>query len=185
MNSRLRIPAIAVATLLAGAAHAQANLKPGLWEETITTKTDNAQANAAMEQMKQRLAAMTPDQRAMMEKMMGGHTMPGSGAPNSVRVCVTKEQIARGMHPEGNGRCTRSNVSQSGSVTRFDFSCTSEHSSVTGQGTFTEMGDKAFAVSSTADTVTSHNTMHIQSDVAGKFVSSDCGDVKPFEPPAK
>lgn len=37
------------------------------------------QANAAMSQMQERLKNMTPEQRAQMEKMMGGMAMPGAG----------------------------------------------------------------------------------------------------------
>jgi len=183
MKARLRLFAALATALLAAAAQAQTHMRPGLWEETITSKTDNAQANAAMDQMKQRLAAMTPEQRAAMEKMMGGRALPGSGAPTVMRVCITKEQAERAFAPDGNGHCTRSNIARSGNVTSFDFSCTSAHSSVTGHGAFTEMGDSAFAVSSSADTVSTKMTMHVQSDITGKFVSSDCGDVKPFETP--
>ena len=186
MNARLRVSAALATTLLAVTAQAQSHLRPGLWEETVTSKTDNAQANAAMEQMKQRLAAMSPEQRAAMEKAMGGHALPGSGAPNVIRVCITKEQAERSFAPDGNGRCTRTNVSTSGSTTKFDFACQSAHGTVTGHGAFTAMGDSAFAVSSSADTVSPKMTMHIQSDVAGKFISTDCGDVKPVEmPPQK
>lgn len=184
MNARLRLSLALAAALVAAGAHAQVHLRPGLWEETVTSKTDNAQANAAAEQMKQRLASMTPEQRAAMEKMMGGRGLPGSGAPGAMRVCITKEQVERGMTPEGNGHCTRSNVVRSGNVTHFDFSCTTGHSTSTGHGAFTEMGDSAFAVSTTSDTVSPKMTMHIQSEVAGKFISSDCGAVKPFEAPA-
>ena len=183
MTARLRASAAFVLTLLAVAAQAQSHLRPGLWEETVTSRTDNAQMNAAMEQMKQRMAAMTPEQRAAMEKMMGGHALPGSGAPNVIRVCITKEQAERNFTPDSNGHCSRTNVSTSGSTTRFDFACQSAHSTITGHGVFTAMGDSAFAVSSTADTVTTKMTMHIQSDIAGKYISSDCGDVKPVEMP--
>jgi len=65
----------------------------------------------------------------------------------------------------------------------FDFACKSEHSSVTGHGTFTAQGDSAFTASTAADSIGQKATMHIQTDIAGKFVSSDCGDVKPMTPP--
>ena len=187
MNARLRLSAALVAALLATAAQAQPHVRPGLWEETVTTKTDNAQANAAMEQMKQRIAAMTPEQRAAMEKMMGGHAMPMSGAPNVMRVCITKEQAERSFTPEGNGgHCSRSNVSTSGSITKFDYACESTHSTVTGHGVFTAMGDTGFSVISSSDMVGTKTTMHIDSQIAGKFISSNCGDVKPVElPPQK
>jgi len=163
----------------------QPHIRPGLWEETIKFKTDDPRANAAMEQMQQRLAAMPPEQRAQMEKMMAGHGIGMGPGGNTMRVCVTKEQIARGFHPEDKGHCTRNKVSTSGNVTSFEFACQGEGSatSITGHGTFTETSDTAFAVATVADTVSQKGTRHIESNIAGKFVSSDCGDVKPMEPP--
>jgi len=186
MNARLRLSVACAAALLGAAAHAQSHLRPGLWEETVTSKTDNPQANAAMEQMKQRMAAMTPEQRAMMEKMMGGHAMAAGGAPAAIRVCITKEQAERNFAPDANTHCTRSNFSTSGNTTSFDMSCVMPQTTMTGHGTFTNHGDSAFTVTSSADTVSAKSKMHVDSEITGKFVSSDCGDVKPYvAPPAK
>jgi len=185
MNTRLRLLAVGVAALSGALAQAEPHLRPGLWEEAVTVKSDNAQANAAMEQMKARMAAMPTEQREAMEKMMASHGMgiAAGGAPNSVRVCVTREQVERGFQPEDNGHCSRTNVSTSGNTTAFDFACKSEHTSVTGHGTFTAQVDSAFTASTVADSIGQKATMHIQTDIAGKFVSSDCGDVKPMTPP--
>ena len=186
MKARLALLAAAVGALMASSAWADPHMRPGLWEETIAVKSDNAQANAAMEQMKEKMASMPPEQRAAIEKMMASHGVGmGSGAPNTVRVCVTQAQVDRGFKPEDNGRCSRNNVSTSGNVTTFDFACKSERSSITGHGKFTAMGDSAFAVSTSTDNVSPKMTMHMQSDIAGKFISSDCGDVKPVEMPAQ
>jgi hypothetical protein len=185
MNARLRLSVACATALLATAAQAQSHLRAGLWEEQITVKSDNPQANAAMAQMQERLASMPPEQRAAIEKMMASHGIGAGGAPNAVRVCVTKEQIARGFSPDGNsGRCQRTNVVQSGNVTKFDFTCTSSHSDLSGHGQFTELSDSAFAVTSASDMVTKTSSMHTQTDVAGRFVASDCGDVKPAEMPS-
>jgi Protein of unknown function (DUF3617) len=185
-HSRFLVAGLAV--LSSAAVLAQPRIRPGLWEETVAMKTDNAQANAAMEQMKARLASMPPEQRAAIEKMMAGRGVgatPG-GAPSVMRVCITKEQIDRGFTPDRDKRCSRMNVNTSGNVTTFDFACTSEHHNVTGHGTFTALGDKAFTVTTVADSTSQKVAMQMQSDVTGKFVSSDCGDVKPIEaPPAK
>jgi len=186
MNIRPCFVLAAATALVCTAALAQSHLRPGLWEEQVSIKTDDAQANAAMAQMKEKLASMPPDQRAMIEKMMAGHGMGMGGAPSSVRVCMTKEQVERDFTPDNSGRCQRTHVNRSGNVIKFDFTCTSSQRDVSGQGTLTLMGDSAFAMSSAADTVTQNKTMHIQTDIAGKFVSGDCGDVKPIEtPPAK
>ena len=100
MNARLRLSTACAAALLTAAAQAQTHVRPGLWEEQITLKTDNAQANAAMAQMKDKLASMPPEQRAAIEKMMAGHGhgIGAGGAPNTVRTCITKEQVERGFH---------------------------------------------------------------------------------------
>ena len=185
MNARHRLLiacAVALPTVVALAQ--QPHIRPGLWEETVQVKSDNAQMNAAMEQMRQRMAAMTPEQRAAMEKAMGGHAAFNPGGPTTLRVCVTKEQIARGFHPEEKGHCSRSNISNSGNVTKFEFACQSERGgTISGKGVYTELSDTAFTVSTAADMVNPKMTMHIQNDTTGKFISSDCGDVKPIEPP--
>ena len=188
MKTRTRLLVAGVAALSCPALLAQPRIRPGLWEETVTMKTDNAQANAAMEQMKAKLASMPPEQRAAIEKMMAGRGMgmtPG-GAANVIRVCITKAQIDRGFTPDRDGRCSRMNVSTSGNVTTFDFACASDQHKVTGHGTFTAMGDTAFTASTVADTTSQKTSMRVQSDMAGKFIAGDCGDVKPIEmPPAK
>lgn len=178
MNARLRL-LLACTTAFAGAASAQAqvHIKPGLWENTVTITSDNP----AMEQMKARLAAMPPEQRAQMEKLIPG-LVPG-GAPNSIRVCISKDQAAREMTPDNDGRCTRTNIVRSGDTTRFDFTCKSTRSDVSGHGSFTRISDNAYTATSTAAMVSKGATTHMQSDISSKFISGDCGDVKPIEPP--
>lgn len=181
MNAHLRLSAACAALLLATAAQAQSHIKPGLWEEKITVKSDNPQVNAAMAQVQDKLANMSPEQRAAVEKMMAGQGVGMGGAPNTLRVCITKEQVERDFTPDGSGRCQRTNVARSGNVIKFDYTCTSARSDVSGHGVFTMMGDSAFAVTSASDVVTKTSATHMQTDVAGKFLSSDCGDVKPAE----
>ncbi|MBW8759111.1 MAG: DUF3617 domain-containing protein [Burkholderiales bacterium] len=187
MNARHRLLIACAVVLPAVSALAQGpQIRPGLWEETVKMKMGGADADAAMEKMKARLAAMPPDQRAAVEKMMAGRGLgmaPG-GAANVVRVCYTREQLARGFTPGSDSRCTRKNVSTSGNVTRYDFACTTaQKHSVVGHGTLTTMGDSAFAFSSESDSTSDKGTMHMSNDIAGKFVSGDCGDVKPIEIP--
>jgi hypothetical protein len=187
MNARRRLVLACVVALPSAAALAQSpHIRPGLWEETIAMKMGGAQADAAMAQMKAKLASMPPDQRAAVEKMMAsrGLGIAQGGAPNVVRVCYTKEQLDRGFTPGRDKQCTRTNVSTSGNVTKYDFSCTTaQKHNVTGHGTLTTMGDTAFAFSSESDSTSDKGTMHMENNIAGKFVSGDCGDVKPLEIP--
>jgi len=190
MNARHRLLVACVFALPATCALAQApQIRPGLWEETVKMKMNGGEADAAMEKMKARLASMPPDQRAAVEKMMAGRGLgmaPG-GAANVVRVCYTKEQLARGFSPGRESQCTRKNVSTSGHVTQYDFACTTARNhNVVGHGTLTTLGDSAFTFTSESDATSDKGTMHMTNDIAGKFVSSDCGDVQPIEvPPGK
>ena len=171
MNARLRLLLACAALLPVAAAQAQEHIKPGLWEVTATTKTDNP----AMEQMKARLAAMPPEQRAAMAKMIPG--MAAGDAPNSFRVCITPEQAARAASPDANGKCARSNVVRSGNTTTFDMAC----GSMTGHGTMTRISDTEFTSSSTSEMTHGNQTTHMQTQSTSKFVSSSCGDVKPIQ----
>ena len=187
MNARRRLVlACALALPSVAALAQQPHIRPGLWEETVTMKMSGAQADAAAAQMKARLAAMPPDQRAAVEKMMAarGLDMSTGGAPHVVRVCYTKEQLDRGFTPGRDSRCSRTNASTSGNVTQYDFACASGQHTITGHGTLTTMGDAAFAFSSVSDSTTDKGSMHMTNDIAGKFVSGDCGGVKPIEVPA-
>jgi hypothetical protein len=192
MNARLRALAsfragLVAAELLAvaAAAHAQVPLQPGLWEETMSTKSDNPQANAAMAQMQEKLAAMPPEQRKMVEQMMAAHGVGAGSASNSLRVCLTKEQIARDFVPDGNnGRCSHKRIDQSGNTTRFSFTCEGKNP-VSGQGVFTQVDSKSFTVATDTDMLMQGKPSHMHADLAGHFLGSDCGDVKPVTPPAR
>lgn len=188
MNARHHLLVACALALPGAAALAEPHLRPGLWEQTVDVKSDDPKQQAAMEQMKQmreRMASMPPEQRAMMEKMMSSHGVAMGAAGNSIRVCITKEQADRGFTPQDNGHCSRSNVSSSGNTTRFDFACKSEHAETTGHGVFVASGDSAFTATAATDIVTQRGKSHMDSQIAGKFISTDCGDVKPVTPPAK
>jgi|ERR1039457_2669885 hypothetical protein len=85
------------------------NMKPGLWEFTVTRETKGdltsmmpAAEKAQMEEAKARMKAeveeakarMSPQQRAQMEALMKQPGMPGGPAKTSIeKQCVTKENI--------------------------------------------------------------------------------------------
>ena len=188
MSAPSRLVAVLVLALPALVVQAADHIRPGLWEQTVDVKSDNAQANAAMAQMKERLAAMTPEQREQMEKAMAGRgiNIGSNVSANTLRVCITKEQAERDAPPEHGGQCSRTDVVRSGNTTRFSFACTSAHTSITGKGVFTQLSDTAYTVTSDADMAMHGTPTHTHTEMAGKFVSSDCGDVKPMvAPPAK
>jgi hypothetical protein len=181
-HARAAASSAAVVALLSLAAPVQAQDKmtPGLWENQITMK--NAQLDDAMAKMQAQMAAMSPQQRQMVEQMMAGHGVAPGGQPRSVRVCISKEQAARGSVPQTDGHCQQQETSRSGSSVKYAFSCAGEHP-VSGTGEFTMTSPTSYTMHSVSDTVMQGKAQHVEMDVAGTWIAADCGSVKPAQAP--
>jgi hypothetical protein len=181
--NRLGACLLAVAGFAALPAAAQ-NMKPGLWE--ITNKMggsgdSGAKMNAAMEQMQKQMASMSPEQRKQMEKMMaqqGVNMQPGApGGGMSTRICITKEMAARNEAPAQNqGDCKRESMQKSGNTTKFKFVCSNPPS--TGEGEVTVNNPESYTMKMKMTGGRQQGTMTM--DAQGKFLSNDCGSVKPI-----
>lgn len=183
-----RRTALAIATLLGAAftalpAAAQ-TMKPGLWE--IQNKMggsgdQGAKMAAAQAQMQQQMASMPPEQRKMIQDMMaskGVNMAPGTGGGMAVRICVTREMAARNEAPaQSQGDCKRETLQRSGNTTKFKFTCANPPSS--GEGTVTINNPESYTMHMTMTGGRNPGTMTM--DAQGKFISSDCGSVKPIK----
>ena len=168
----------AIAASAAAPALAQ-KVAPGLWEYQMTIKSGGARMDSAMAQMQQQLAAMPPDQRKMMEDMMARQGMGmAAGKPTSVRVCITPEQAARDEMPQHDGRCKQTSKERSGRVMRFKFACTGEPAS-SGEGEYTLISDKEHKGHMTVNTTVKGQPERMEMEQAGKWISADCGAIKP------
>jgi hypothetical protein len=168
--------------LLGAAATAQAQkLTPGLWETTLTMKGGDGKMEAAMARMQEQLARMPPEQRKQMEEMMAsrGVALGGAGgAPNAVRVCISKEQAERNELPTGtDGRCKRDSLERSGSTLKFKVSCTDPAG--TGEGTFNFTSDKAYTGSMVMNVTRDGRALRMDMQQDGKWLGADCGTLKP------
>lgn len=80
--------------LLAGAAatsaHAQQKMRPGLWEHSMSMKSQSGQLEAAMAQAQKAMASMPPAQRKQMEQMMAAQGIGISSGPQgqTIKVCI-------------------------------------------------------------------------------------------------
>lgn len=186
----------AVVAVAAGPASAQ-KIAPGLWEHNITMKmSGNPQMEEAMKRMQEQLANMPPEKRKQMEEMMarqGGGITPGgmagmmSGKPTTMKVCITPEQAAREPFAPGQqqGNCQQVSQERSGNSVKVKFSCTREDgSSMTGEGRFTLTSEKEHSGRMVMDGTSRKGVpMHMEIDQAGRWLGSDCGDVKPHVRP--
>jgi hypothetical protein len=178
--SRVRAAGLAVFWLAAtGVANAQ-NLKPGLWEHGFTMKSASGEIEKGMAQAQAELARLPPDQRKMMEQMMAQQGVGMTGKASSVRLCITPEQASRTELPAGDGKCEQKSLQRSGSTIRTSFVCAGPPPT-SGQSEITLKGDTAYSGRSVVDTTVKGKPERMTMDVTGKWLSADCGNVKPLK----
>ncbi len=182
----LRVAHTALATLLLLAALpilAQGT-KPGLWE--ISHKMGgSAEMDQAMAQMQQQLASMPPAQRQQMQDMLAKQGMSmNAGGGMSMKVCMTKEMVERSeMPPPQQGDCKSSSSPRVGNTQKISFSCTQPPSSGEGQITFSS--NEAYTMKMVTTTTARGKPEKMTLDGTGKWLSADCGAIKPLALPKK
>ena len=177
--------AIALAAAAAAPAFAQQALKPGLWQVETRMPSD-PEFEKSMAEMREQLASMSPEERKQMEAKMGKQGVQlaaGAKGGAATRFCMTREQAARQESPGAKGECTVTKVNRSGNTVSSSFTCSNPRSS----GESVVRYASAEAYSSKTTTVTEQggkkDTTVIESDA--KWLSSDCGTVKPLAPKAR
>lgn len=176
---RLQIIATALAGVMAVPASAQ-NMKPGLWEVTNQMGGEmGAKMAAAQKQMQQQLASLPPEQRRQMEKMFAQQGLKMSaGGGMSARTCITKEMAARNQAPtQQQGDCKQEYMQRTGNTMRFKVVCANPPSNGEGEVIFHSPESYSMNMKFTEQGKPQNMTM----DARGKWLSSDCGSVKPMQ----
>ncbi|MBI2521243.1 MAG: DUF3617 domain-containing protein [Bdellovibrio sp.] len=152
-------------------------IKPGLWEMEMTMGGADGKQVDPMAEMRKAMAKMSPEQQkqmaAMMGKMGGRMGMTPGGA---MRICYTKEMLENeaNLNQQKDKKCTSTIKEKSAKKIVANFKCedgTSGNSIFTIQDTSNYSGDVD---------VTDKSGQKSKMSLKGKFVSNDCGDVKPF-----
>jgi len=153
------------------------SLRPGVWEYTTTLKTQSGEMEKAMAQMEQQMAMLPPEQRKMMEKTMASHGVAKSSKPNTYKVCITKEQAAKGFIPSSDEHCQQKIVRKSGSSVWFTFSCKGNPPS-SGEGKYTLIADSSYQGTMKVKTTVEGKTETMDMTHSGKWISGDCNVLK-------
>lgn len=176
------------------------DMAPGLWENQFKMSGDSAkqmqaiqgeQMKQAMEQMKQQLANMPPEQRKQMEAMMAQSGMKFdeesisfqndkvkvSSDGSVVKQCVTQEEIDKGELPEDEG-CKTTLTQLSKNRFKSKHVCTGESESV-GESEVTFHSPKHYTGKGKMTQTINGKPQLIEITMEGKWLSSDCGDVLP------
>jgi hypothetical protein len=178
LATRLLLASFALLSALPAAAQ---KLTPGLWEHSVTMKTDSGRMEAGMARMQQQLAAMPPEKRKQVEAMMAGQgmgAMGGAGKPMLVKVCLTPEQAARDEMPQSDGQCKQLSQERSGKTLRFKFTCSGERPA-TGEGEYTMDSDKAHHGRTVITSMAQGKPERMDMQHSARWLSADCGAVKP------
>lgn len=162
------------------------NLKPGLWEINNKMQSGSGQLEQGMAEMQKQMAAMPPEQRKMMQDMMAkqGVSM-GAGAPGSMvaKICMTKEMVERNELQAQQGDCKTTTSPRTGNTMKMSFVCTQPPSSGEGQVTF--VSPDAYTMKMAMKTTVQGKPETMTMDGGGKWLSADCGAIKPLAPPKK
>lgn len=181
---RFIVPALMLLVGAGGLAQAQ-SVKPGLWETTVVRMTVDGQdmltqMNAAQEQMRKSLAQLPPEQRKRMEAMMSGQGAMGMGT----RICITPEMAANDrsmMQKPEDSDCDTPKFSKNGNRLNFEMSCRQDGGKIQAKGETllaeNQVTSKMEAVMTEAKGTkrTSVTETHM------KFISGNCGSVKPVD----
>ncbi|MEP7056839.1 MAG: DUF3617 domain-containing protein [Caldimonas sp.] len=176
-------PAFAAAALVLFCAGASAqNQTPGLWEHSVTIKSQNGEMEKAMADMQKQMASMPPEQRKQMEQMMASRGVGVGPKGSTSRVCVSKEEAARQIGPQmGEGDCTQQVVQRSAGTMKMKWECAGRNPS-SGEGEVTFKSDKAYTGHAVVTSTVKGKPETMTIEQSGQWIAADCGAVKPRSP---
>ena len=155
------------------------DVKPGLWETTSKSEMAGLPAMASMPQIPEESLAKMPPRT---ESAGRSHDERPVGGPqtNTSRSCVTRESLSRGFG-QMDKTCTYKVVSSSASKMDMHIECNRASGKAEGE-VIMERADPEHVkgtVNMKAASGGSNFSMKVSND--SKWISADCGDVKPPE----
>ncbi len=132
--------------------------------------------------MREQMASMPPEQRQQMEAMMARQGVQMAPGSKGVRMCMTREMVERNDVSGQQGDCRTTQQRRSGNTLKVAFACTNPPSR--GESEVTMKGAEAYTVKTTTTSTVDGKPETMTMEAAGKWLSADCGNVKPVVPPA-
>ncbi len=172
----------AIATI--GVSAYSQTMRPGLWEATNKTG-GSPETEQAMAKMQQQMAALPPAQRKAMEEMLAKQGV-GMGGPSAngmvLKMCITKEMAERHQLPvQQQGSCTTTTTERSRTGMKMSFTCTNPPSR--GDGQFTFADDTAYTMKMNVVSTGTGTPKTTTVDTRAKWLTADCGTIKPMVMP--
>ena len=158
-----------------GAQAQTAPIKPGLWQVQSEREVNGQKAPDMSDHMKN----MSPEKRAQFEAMMKQHGVSADGS-GMQKVCYTKENLDRSAWADQMLDCKATFSSQTGSSWKWHTSCPTMKIEADGEATFPN--SQSYTVKSTSVSQHDDKTRTTTHTMTGKWLSPDCGDIKPLNP---
>ena len=182
---RFACAVVLVWSVVALSAHAQ-NMKAGLWEITSKTPGGSTEIDKVMAQAQTQMAAMSPEQRKMVQDMMakqGVNMGTGASGAMSIKMCMTREMVDNNDFSPQQGDCKSTHSPRAGNTMKLSFTCTNPPSSGEGQVTF--VSPEAYNSKMTVNTTVNGKSEKMSMEGQGKWLSAECGAIKPPPQPKK
>lgn len=147
------------------------NVKTGLWQNTMTTSLAGEMLIPP-----ERLAKLSPEQRARVEAAMNARS--GQGAKTTTyQSCLTKEELQKTPFRDKKN-CTETLVSSTKTQAEVKLVCTMEGIDGNGEMQIHAISDESVAGSGHGTATMEGRTMNTTWKLTGKWVRESCGDVK-------
>jgi len=145
------------------------NVRPGLWETTMTTTTSGEMPIPA-----ELLSKLTPEQRIKMEQKMKDNSGEKTRTLTD-KSCVTKEQIEKGLEfGHEQGRCTRTVVNSTGSVIDLQVTCADEGMNTRGTMHFEALSPESMNGTSQMTANGGGHAMTVHMSFTSKWLGPTC-----------
>lgn len=159
------------------------DVKVGLWETTASTEMAGMPKMQAPPSIPpEALAKMPPEQRARMEAMLKARS-GGGPMVTTTKVCMTRETLSNPMaFGRADKSCTPSVVSSTAARQQIHIECNNEGNKVSGDLTVERVDSEHIKGNMVMKGGAAPRPIDMKMSFETKWVSSDCGSVKPPSP---
>ena len=162
--------------LLPQAAPEKLNIKPGLWEFTITM---DMSGNPLTPDMQQRIASLPPEQRAKAEAAIK-NAQAGMSRPQVSQSCIRAQDLDKPMpvKPPDSSSCKQTMIKATASEQEIRMDCNSGSQKATSTVHLVESDPENMKGTVTGVVTGPQQNFNMHANFTGKWVAADCGKVK-------
>lgn len=153
-------------------------IQPGLWEQTMTVRSQSGRVENVMGILQQQLDMLPPEQRRRMEETLAAQGVSLGDKVNTYRICISEDQADLDQVKLADENCTQEVVERSGNSLRLRFNCTG-NPPASGEGEITIINSREYQGQATIQTQVGGLSEQVRIEQTGRWIASDCGNIQP------